>query len=244
MQNQFSRTELLLGKEAMEKLAASRVAVFGIGGVGGFAAEALARSGVGALDLIDNDTVSLTNLHPQIIALHSTVGMKKTDVAAARILDINPAVKLKTWPLFYGPDTAPLFDFREYDYIVDAIDTVAGKIALVMQAREAGVPVICSMGAGNKLDPAAFEVADLYSTSVDPLARVMRTELKKRGVRKLKVVYSREKPIPAAADPEEDPAPGRRSVPGSIAFVPSAAGLILAGEVVRDLTGRRPQMGV
>ena len=246
MQNQFSRTELLLGKEAMDKLASSRVAVFGVGGVGGFAAEALARSGVGALDLVDNDTVSLSNLNRQIIALHSTVGRKKTDAAAERILDINPAVKLKTWPLFYGPDTASLFDFRDYDYVVDAIDTVTGKIALVMQAREAGVPIICSMGAGNKLDPSAFRVADIYETSVDPLARVMRTELKKRGVKKLKVVYSREKPIPAAADdePGEDPAAGRRTVPGSIAFVPSAAGLILAGEVVRDLTGKRPQMGV
>ena len=239
MQNQFSRTELLLGKEAMDKLASSRVAVFGVGGVGGFAAEALARSGIGALDLVDNDTVSLSNLNRQIIALHSTVGRKKTDAAAERILDINPAVKLKTWSLFYGPDTASLFDFREYDYVVDAIDTVTGKIALVMQAREAGVPIICSMGAGNKLDPAAFEVADIYATSVDPLARVMRTELKKRGIKKLKVVYSREKPIPAAVDaePGEDPAAGRRTVPGSIAFVPSAAGLILAGEVIKDLTG-------
>ena len=246
MQNQFSRTELLLGREAMEKLARARVAVFGVGGVGGFAAEALARSGIGALDLIDNDTVSPSNLNRQIIALHSTIGMKKTDAAAARILDINPDIRLKTWPLFYGPDTAGLFDFREYDYVVDAIDTVTGKIALVMAAKEAGVPVICSMGAGNKLDPSAFRVSDLFSTSVDPLARIMRVELKKRGITRLKVVWSPEKPIRAAADvsPGEDPAAGRRSVPGSIAFVPSAAGLILAGEVVRDLAGVKPQMGI
>ena len=246
MQNQFSRTELLLGREAMDRLARSRVAVFGVGGVGGFAAEALARSGIGALDLIDNDTVSPSNLNRQIIALHSTIGMKKTDAAAARILDINPDIRLKTWPLFYGPDTAGLFDFREYDYVVDAIDTVTGKIALVMAAKEAGVPVICSMGAGNKLDPSAFRVSDLFSTSVDPLARIMRVELKKRGITRLKVVWSPEKPIPAAADvsPGEDPAAGRRSVPGSIAFVPSAAGLILAGEVVRDLAGVKPQMGI
>ena len=246
MQNQFSRTELLLGREAMEKLARSRVAVFGVGGVGGFAAEALARSGIGALDLIDNDTVSPSNLNRQIIALHSTIGMKKTDAAAARILDINPDIRLKTWPLFYGPDTAGLFDFREYDYVVDAIDTVTGKIALVMASKEAGVPVICSMGAGNKLDPSAFRVSDLFSTSVDPLARIMRVELKKRGITRLKVVWSPEKPIRAAADvsPGEDPAAGRRSVPGSIAFVPSAAGLILAGEVVRDLAGVKPQMGI
>ena len=246
MQNQFSRTELLLGREAMEKLARARVAVFGVGGVGGFAAEALARSGIGALDLIDNDTVSPSNLNRQIIALHSTIGMKKTDAAAARILDINPDIRLKTWPLFYGPDTAGLFDFREYDYVVDAIDTVTGKIALVMASKEAGVPVICSMGAGNKLDPSAFRVSDLFSTSVDPLARIMRVELKKRGITRLKVVWSPEKPIRAAADvsPGEDPAAGRRSVPGSIAFVPSAAGLILAGEVVRDLAGVKPQMGI
>ena len=246
MQNQFSRTELLLGREAMDKLARSRVAVFGVGGVGGFAAEALARSGIGALDLIDNDTVSPSNLNRQIIALHSTIGMKKTDAAAARILDINPDIRLKTWPLFYGPDTAGLFDFREYDYVVDAIDTVTGKIALVMASKEAGVPVICSMGAGNKLDPSAFRVSDLFSTSVDPLARIMRVELKKRGITRLKVVWSPEKPIRAAADvsPGEDPAAGRRSVPGSIAFVPSAAGLILAGEVVRDLAGVKPQMGI
>ena len=246
MQNQFSRTELLLGREAMDRLARARVAVFGVGGVGGFAAEALARSGIGALDLIDNDTVSPSNLNRQIIALHSTIGMKKTDAAAARILDINPDIRLKTWPLFYGPDTADLFDFREYDYVVDAIDTVTGKIALVMASKEAGVPVICSMGAGNKLDPSAFRVSDLFSTSVDPLARIMRVELKKRGITRLKVVWSPEKPIRAAADvsPGEDPAAGRRSVPGSIAFVPSAAGLILAGEVVRDLAGAKPQMGI
>ncbi|MBR5365046.1 MAG: tRNA threonylcarbamoyladenosine dehydratase [Clostridia bacterium] len=245
MDNCFSRTELLFGRAAMEKLAASRVAVFGIGGVGGYVTEALARSGVGALDLVDHDCVSLSNLNRQIIALRSTVGMLKVDVARARILDINPDAVVRTWPVFYTPETAGDFDFRQYDYVVDAIDTVTGKIGLVMQAEEAGVPIISSMGAGNKIDPSAFVVADLFATSVDPLARVMRTELKKRSVKHLKVVYSREKPIVSrpAGDPEE-PAASRRSVPGSCAFVPSAAGLVLAGEVIRDLIGVRPVMGV
>ena len=245
MQNQFARTELLIGRAGVEKLAGSRVAVFGVGGVGGYAAEALARSGVGALDLIDNDVVSLSNLNRQIIALHSTVGRPKVEVMAERIADINPACRVNPMKVFYSPETASLFDFGEYDYVVDAIDTVTGKIGIVMQAVSAGVPVISSMGAGNKLDPAAFEVADVYATSVDPLARVMRAELKKRGIRKLKVVYSKEKPLPPSAPPDpDDPAAGvRRSVPGSIAFVPSAAGLILAGEVIRDLTGLRPQRG-
>ena len=245
MDNCFSRTELLFGRAAMEKLAASRVAVFGIGGVGGYVTEALARSGVGALDLVDHDCVSLSNLNRQIIALRSTVGMLKVDVARARILDINPDAVVRTWPVFYTPETAGDFDFRQYDYVVDAIDTVTGKIGLVMQAEEAGVPIISSMGAGNKIDPSAFAVADLFATSVDPLARVMRTELKKRGVKHLKVVYSREKPIvPRPAGDTEEPAASRRSVPGSCAFVPSAAGLVLAGEVIRDLIGVRPVMGV
>ena len=241
----FSRTERLFGREAMERLASSRVAVFGIGGVGGYVTEALARSGVGALDLVDHDCVSLSNLNRQIIALRSTVGMLKVDVARARILDINPDAVVRTWPVFYTPETAGDFDFRQYDYVVDAIDTVTGKIGLVMQAEEAGVPIISSMGAGNKIDPSAFAVADLFATSVDPLARVMRTELKKRGVKHLKVVYSREKPIvPRPAGDPEEPAASRRSVPGSCAFVPSAAGLMLAGEVIRDLIGVRPVMGV
>ena len=246
MQNPFSRTELLIGREALETLARSRVAVFGVGGVGGFAAEALARSGIGALDLIDSDVVSLSNLNRQIIALRSTVGRPKVEVMAERIADINPDCRVTPIQAFYSPETAASFDFSKYDYTVDAIDTVTGKIGLVMQADAAGVPIISSMGAGNKLDPAAFEVADIFKTSVDPLARVMRTELKKRGIKKLKVVYSKEKPLTSAAPPDpEDPSAGvKRSVPGSIAFVPSAAGLILAGAVIRDLTGKKPQMGV
>ena len=250
MLNQFSRTELLLGADAMKKLAAARVAVFGIGGVGGYTVEALARSGVGAIDLVDDDKVCLTNLNRQIIATRSTVGQYKVDVAEARIRDINPDCVVRKHRTFYTPETAGQFDFSEYDYVVDAIDTVTGKIALVMQAQEAGVPIISCMGAGNKLDPTAFEVADIYKTSVCPLARVMRQELKKRGVKSLKVVYSKE----PALTPIEDTAnscrthcicpPGvartctqRRQVPGSTAFVPAVAGLILAGEVVKDLAG-------
>ena len=245
METCFSRTERLFGREATEKLAASRVAVFGIGGVGGYVTEALVRSGVGALDLIDHDCVSVSNLNRQIIALRSTVGMRKVDAARARILDINPDAAVRTYPVFYTPETAASFDFRQYDYVVDAIDTVTGKIGLVLQAREAGVPIISSMGAGNKIDPSAFAVADLYETSVDPLARVMRAELKKRGVRRLKVVYSKEKPLVPREDADsEAPADSRRSVPGSCAFVPAAAGLVLAGEVIRDLIGIRPVMGV
>lgn len=234
MANQFSRTELLLGEQAMQKLKASHVAVFGVGGVGGFAAEALVRSGVGHIDLIDNDTVSLTNLNRQIIALHSTIGRYKTEVARERFLDISPELDINIYNIFYTPETSGQFDFTKYDYIIDAIDSVTGKIELVMQAKKAGTEIICSMGAGNKLHPELFEITDLYKTSVCPLARVMRTELKKRGVKKLKVVYSKEPPIkPLASD--EDPGE-RRSIPGSTAFVPSAAGLILAGEVVRQLT--------
>ncbi|MGM9614917.1 MAG: ThiF family adenylyltransferase [Oscillospiraceae bacterium] len=234
---QFSRTELLLGEEAMERLYGARVAVFGVGGVGGYAVEALARSGVGALDLIDNDRVSLSNINRQIIATHRTVGRYKVDVAEERVLDIHPRCVVRKYPVFYTPETAGMFEFSVYDYVVDAIDTVTGKLALVMQAQEAGVPVISSMGAGNKLDPTAFEVADIYQTSVCPLARVMRRELKKRGVKHLKVVYSKEE----ARTPAKDSAPDspRRQTPGSTAFVPPVAGLIIAGEVIRDLTGIR-----
>ena len=253
MLNQFSRTQLIFGKEAMEKLASSRVAVFGIGGVGGFAVEALARSGVGALDLIDDDRVCLTNINRQIIATRKTVGQYKVDVAAERIMDINPDCKVITHKTFYMPDTKDEFDFKEYDYIIDAIDTVKGKIELVMNANEAEVPIISSMGAGNKVDPTAFEVADIYKTSVCPLARVMRYELKKRGIKKLKVVYSKEQPIRPVDDLEiscrtncicpKDTARKctvRRDIPGSNAFVPSVVGLIIAGEVIKDLTNFDP----
>ena len=234
MIGQFHRSELLLGADAMERLSASRVAVFGVGGVGGYAAEALARSGIGTLDLIDNDTVSVTNLNRQIIALHSTVGQYKTEVAAARIRDICPDITVNVHNCFYLPETADQFDFSQYDFVIDAIDTVKGKIGIVMQAKEAGVPVISSMGAGNKLDPTAFRVADLYQTKVCPLARVMRYELKKRGVRSLKVVYSEEVPIQPAVS---DEVTQKRNVPGSVAFVPSVAGLIIAGEVIKELAG-------
>lgn len=232
MNEQFSRSELIFGEEAMERLARSRVAVFGVGGVGGYVVEALARSGIGALDIIDNDTVALTNLNRQIIALHSTIGEYKVDVAARRVLDINPDIKIKAYRNFFTPETADEFDFSEYDYVVDAIDTVTGKIELVMKAQEANVPIICSMGAGNKLDPTAFEVADIYKTSVCPLARVMRNELKKRGVKHLKCVYSKEMPI---SPRPTDEISGKRQTPGSCAFVPSVVGLIIAGEVVKQL---------
>lgn len=233
----FSRTELILGKEAMERLARARVAVFGIGGVGGYAAEALARSGVGALDLVDNDTVSESNINRQIIALHSTVGKYKTDAAAERLRDINPNIGLVLHRTFFIPENAEEFDFTQYDYVVDAIDTVTGKIELVMRAQAAGVPIICAMGAGNKLDPTAFEVSDIYSTSVCPLARVMRYELKKRGVKALKVVYSREKPIVPAESGESSPK--GKAIPGSTAFVPPMVGLIIAGEVVKDIVSAK-----
>ena len=250
MLNQFSRTQLLLGQEGMEKLYRARVAVFGIGGVGGYTVEALARSGVGTLDLIDDDKVCLTNLNRQIFATHKTVGQYKVDVAQQRILEINPKAVVHTYKTFYAPQTAELFDFSQYDYVVDAIDTVTGKLELVEQAEKAGVPIISSMGAGNKLDPTAFEVADIYETSVCPLARVMRKELKKRGIKKLKVVYSKEPPMTPLDDMSISCRtncicpPGtarkctqRRQVPGSNAFVPSVVGLIIAGEVVKDLTG-------
>ena len=235
MENQFSRTERLLGKENMEKLAAARVCIFGIGGVGGYVAEALARSGVGHLELVDNDVICLSNLNRQIIATHETLGQYKVDVMKERILSINPTAEVTVYKCFYLPETRAQFDFTNYDYVVDAIDTVAGKIALVLQAEESGTPVISSMGAGNKLDPTAFHVADIYQTSVCPLAKVMRRELKKRGVKKLKVVYSKEQPVAVQNGEESLQSSPRRIIPGSIAFVPSVVGLIIAGEVVKDL---------
>ncbi len=235
MLEQFERSALLLGEESIERLRRSRVAVFGVGGVGGFAVEALARSGVGTLDLIDHDTVSLTNLNRQIIALHSTLGQYKVDVAAARIRDICPDTVVNVHRCFYLPETADSFDFTQYDYIIDAIDTVSGKLALVERAKAAGTPIICAMGAGNKLDPTAFRVADISKTQGCPLAKVMRLECRKRGIKGLKVVYSEESPL-RLADPRKDPESGK-VIPGSLAFVPSVAGLILAGEVVKELCG-------
>ena len=234
MINEFSRTELLLGADGMEKLKRARVAVFGIGGVGGYAVEALARAGIGALDLIDNDVISLTNINRQIIALHSTVGLPKTDVMAARVKDINPDCEVRTYQTFYGPDTAEQFDFAQYDYIIDAIDTVTGKLALAVNAQKANTPIISSMGTGNKLDPTAFTVTDIYKTSFCPLARIMRKELRKRGIERLKVVYSQEEALTPEGVTEELPQ-GRRSIPGSVSFVPSAAGLLMASAIVRAL---------
>lgn len=252
MLNQFSRTQLLFGQEAMEKLANARVAVFGIGGVGGYTVEALARSGVGALDLIDDDRICLTNINRQLLATRNSVGKYKVDEAEQRILSINPKCVVSTYKTFYLPETEAEFDFTKYDYIVDAIDTVSGKLSLIVNAQQAGTPIISSMGAGNKLDPTAFRVADIYQTSVDPLARVIRRECRKRGIDHLKVVYSQEEAI----RPIEDMAiscrnhcicpPGtarkctdRRDIPGSTAFVPSVVGLIIAGEVIKDITGVR-----
>lgn len=237
MINEFSRTELLFGEDKLNMLKKSRVAIFGVGGVGGYVAEALARSGVGVIDLVDNDVVSLTNINRQIIALHSTIGMSKVKVMAERIRDINPQAVVNVHNCFYTPETSGDFDFSKYDYVVDAIDTVAGKIELVMQAKASETPIICSMGAGNKLDPTAFEVADIYKTSVCPLARVMRYELKKRGVKKLKVVYSKEIPVTPFENEEAEDS-SRRSTPGSVAFVPSVAGLVIASEVIKDLVGK------
>ena len=237
VEDQFVRTELLLGSDAMRILGKSKVAVFGVGGVGGYVTEALARSGVGAFELIDRDVVSVTNLNRQIIATWKTIGRDKTEVMAERIRDINPEAEVTLRKCFYLPETADQFDFTRYDYVVDAVYTVTAKIEIILQAQRAGVPVISSMGAGNKLDPSAFEVADIYKTSVDPLARVMRRELKKRGVKKLKVVYSKEVPIKPLGQIEADPEAGRKDVPGSSAFTPSAAGLLIASEVVKDLIG-------
>ena len=265
MREEFGRTEMLLGADAMDRLARSRVAVFGVGGVGGYVCEALARSGVGALDLIDKDKVAVSNINRQIIATRETVGREKTEVMRERILSINPEARVRVYPCFFLPENADTFPFAEYDYVVDAVDTVTAKIELVMRAKDAGVPVISSMGAGNKLDATAFRVADIYETKVCPLARVMRRELKKRNVEHLKVVYSEEEPIiPAGEDAfaltteqgsgkagsfsgdgrkngcgsGADRDAVRRQTPGSAAFVPSVAGLIIAGEVVKDLTGR------
>ena len=235
MIEQFSRTEILLGEAAMERLYRARVAVFGVGGVGGYVVEALARCGVGQLDLCDSDTVSVSNLNRQILATHSTVGMLKVEAAKKRIADINPACVVRTYPFFYLPDTADRFDFKEYDYIVDAIDTVTGKLQLVERAAAAGTPIICSMGTGNKLDPAAFQVADISKTSMCPLARIMRKELKKRGINHVKVVYSQEEALTPTGWEEEAAALGKRQIPGSVSFVPGAAGLILAGEVIKDI---------
>ncbi len=240
MEDQFIRTRMLLGQEALDRLARARVAVFGLGGVGGFAAEALVRSGVGALDLIDHDRVAASNLNRQIIALHSTVGGYKVDVARARFLDINPRAVIRTYPAFYLPGEADQFDFTQYDYVVDAIDTVTAKIGLALRAQEAGTPIISAMGTGNKLDPTALQVTDIYSTSVCPLARIMRKELRKRGVKALKVVYSQETPIAPLEQPEdEDGGVRHRQTPASSAFVPPAAGLIIASEIVRYLISSR-----
>lgn len=229
----FSRTELLLGETAMQRLASARVAVFGIGGVGGHAAEALVRSGIGAIDLIDHDTVSLTNLNRQVIALHSTLGQKKVDVMAQRLHDIHPQVCVQTHDCFFLPENAANFDFSVYDYVVDAVDTVTAKIEIILQATANGVPVISSMGTGNKLDPTQLRIADLSKTTMCPLARVMRKELGMRGIKHLPVVFSVEPPCPLAVQSEEQT--GRRSVPGSTAFVPAVAGLMIASKVVRDL---------
>jgi tRNA A37 threonylcarbamoyladenosine dehydratase len=235
---EFSRTGLLLGEAAMTRLASSRVAVFGVGGVGGYVVEALARSGIGALDLVDNDTVSLTNINRQIIALHSTIGRYKVDVARERVLDISPTCRVQTHQTFFLPETADQFDLSAYDYVVDAVDTVKAKIGLILSAQAAGVPIISCMGAGNKLNPSAFRIADIYATSVCPLARVMRTECRKHGIDHLKVLYSTEPPRTPLSPPDEALPQGKRSIPGSTAYVPSVAGLMIASEVISDLISK------
>ena len=240
MADQYSRTRLLFGNDGIEKLRSARIALFGLGGVGGYAAEALARAGIGHMDLIDNDTISLTNLNRQILATHSSIGMYKVDVAAQRIRDIDPSIEVRTYRTFYLPETADQFDFTQYDYVLDAIDTVTGKLALIAQAKAAGTPVISCMGTGNKLDATAFEVADISKTSGCALARIMRKECAKRGIKGVKVVYSQELPLDPTEDPTDplEPQPegsSRRSTPGSTAFVPGVAGLIMAGEVILDL---------
>ena len=242
MADQYSRTQLVLGSEGMEKLRRSRVAVFGLGGVGGYAVEALARAGIGQLDLIDDDTLSLTNLNRQLLALHSTIGLSKVDAAARRILDIDPTIQVRTHQTFYLPETADQFDFSQYDYVLDAIDTVTGKLALIAQAKAANTPIISCMGTGNKLDATAFRVADISKTSGCALARIMRKECAKRGLRNIKVVYSPELPVndgadPAALDEPQREGSSRRATPGSVAFVPGVAGLIMAGEVIKDIAG-------
>lgn len=233
MLNEFSRTELLIGSEALKKLGNSHIAIFGIGGVGGYIAEALARSGVGKLDIFDNDTVSLTNINRQIIATHKTIGMPKVEAMKQRIADINPSAQVNAYQTFYMPENSSEFDFSQYDYIADAVDTVTAKIEIAVQAQKCGTPLISSMGAGNKLNPAMFEVSDIYKTSVCPLAKVMRRELKARGIKKLKVVYSKEQPLKPVGETEEISV--KRAVPGSTAFVPSVAGLIMASEIIKDI---------
>lgn len=235
MHEQFFRTQMLLGEEAMVRLQNARVAVFGLGGVGGYTVEALARAGIGSLDLVDNDTVSVSNINRQILATHASVGMPKTEAAKSRVLAINPAANVRTHCVFFTPDTADCFDFSQYDYVVDAIDTVTGKLCLAERAFSAGTPIISCMGTGNKLDPTRFEVADIAKTSMCPLARVMRKELAKRGIRHMKVVYSQEEALTPTGWEEEAATIGKRQIPGSISFVPAAAGLILAGEVIRDI---------
>ncbi len=238
----YSRTRFVLGDEAMEKLRKAHVAVFGLGGVGGYVVEALARSGIGALDLVDHDTVSFTNINRQILATRETVGMDKTEAAARRVAAIDPDIRVNPRKTFYLPETADQFDFTQYDYVVDAIDTVTGKLMLVQAAQAAGTPIISSMGTGNKLDPTAFRVGDISETSVCPLARIIRKECKKRGIKKLKVVYSTEDPIKTVLPPD-DPAwaelpEGRNALPGSVCFVPAVAGMIIAGEVIKDIAGK------
>ena len=238
MADRFDRTALLLGRDAMEKLASARVAVFGVGGVGGYVVEGLARSGIGALDLIDHDTVSITNLNRQIIATEDTVDRLKVDVAKERVASISPNTEVRAYPVFYLPETADQFDFSQYDYVVDAIDTVTGKLQLVQAAMAAETPIICCMGTGNKLDASAFEVSDISKTTMCPLARIMRKELGKRGIKHLKVVYSKEEALTPTGWEEEAAALGKRQIPGSVSFVPGTAGLILAGEVIKDIAGR------
>ena len=240
MLTQFSRTEILLGEESMDKLNKARVAIFGIGGVGGYVCEALVRSGIRSFDLIDDDKVCLTNLNRQIIATHKTIGQYKVDVMKERMLDINPEADVRVYRSFFLPENADQFPFSEYDYVIDAVDTITAKIELVMKCQEMNIPIISSMGAGNKLEGSAFRVADIYKTKMCPLAKVMRRELKQRGVKQLKVVYSEEQPISPEMETEEETK--RRSTPGSLAFVPSVAGLIMAGEVVKDLTGKKGVM--
>ena len=241
MADQYSRTRLLLGRDGMEKLRNARVILFGLGGVGGYTAEALARAGVGHLDIVDDDTVSLTNLNRQILATHATLGMHKVDVAEKRIHDIDPTIEVRSYKTFYLPETADQFDFSQYDYVIDTIDTVTGKLSLIAQAKEAGVPVISCMGTGNKLDPTGFRVADISKTSGCALSRIMRKECAKRGIKGVKVVYSEELPLTPFEDPDDPLEPqregsSRRSTPGSTAFVPGTAGLIMAGEVIKDLS--------
>ena len=238
MKDELLRTAMLLGEEAVDKLQKARVAIFGIGGVGGYTLEALARAGVGQLDLIDSDTVSRSNINRQILATQSTVGMPKVEAGKKRVLDINPDCVARTWEIFYTPETADQFDFTQYDYIVDAIDTVTGKLMLIQRAHECGTPIISCMGTGNKLDASAFEVSDISKTTMCPLARIVRKELGKRGIKHLKVVYSKEEALSPTGWEEEAKALGKRQIPGSVSFVPGAAGLILAGEVIKDLTAK------